>query len=45
MLFNFGKFWQTIAIILSSWIVYGIWDFEFATVTLLALIFASKLNN
>jgi|TARA_B100000519_G_C13831357_1_gene245114 hypothetical protein len=45
MLFKFGTFWQTFAIVLVSWIFYGIWDFEFATITLLALILASKIQN
>jgi len=45
MLFKFETFWQTVAIVLGSWIFFGIWDFEFATVTLLALILALKLQN
>ena len=45
MLFKFGIFWQTCAIVLGSWVFFGIWDFEFATVTLLALILALKLQN
>jgi hypothetical protein len=45
MLFKFETFWQTGAIVLGSWIFFGIWDFEFATVTLLALILALKLQN
>ena len=45
MLFKFGKIWQTTAILIGSWILYGIWDFEFTAVTLLALIIALKLQN
>jgi hypothetical protein len=45
MLFRFGIFWQTFAIVVGSWIFYGIWDFEFAVVTLLAWILALKLQN
>ena len=45
MLFKFGTFWKTIALVLGAWISYGIWDFEFTTITLLALILALKLQN
>ena len=45
MLFKFGTFWQTIGVILGSWIIYGIWDFEFAVVTLLAGILTLNLQN
>jgi len=45
MLFKFEKFWQTLAIIMSSWIVYGIWNFEFAIVTILAWILAIQLQK
>ena len=45
MLFKFGTFWKTIALVLGSWVFYGIWDFEFTTITLLALILAIKLHN
>jgi len=45
MLFKFGTFWKTIALIGGSWIFYGIWDFEFTIITLLALILAIKLHN
>jgi hypothetical protein len=45
MLFKFEKFWKTTALIIGTWIFYGIWGFEFAVVTLLAAIFASNLKN
>ena len=45
MLFKFGKFWKSVSLILGSWIIYGIWDFELTTITLLALILASKIQN
>jgi len=45
MLFKFGTFWQVVAIVLGSWVFYGIWDFEFTAITLLALILALKLQN
>ena len=40
MLFKFGKFWKAVMLIVSSWITYGIFGFEFTTVTLLAIIVA-----
>jgi hypothetical protein len=45
MLFKFGTFWKTIALVLGAWISYGIWDFEFTAITLLALILALKLQD
>tara|TARA_R110002074_G_scaffold66307_1_gene156839 strand:+ start:1743 stop:1880 length:138 start_codon:yes stop_codon:yes gene_type:complete len=45
MLFKFGTFWQTFSVVLGAWIFYGIWDFEFTTITLLALILALKIRN
>jgi hypothetical protein len=45
MLFRFGKFWQTISLVVGSWIIYGFFDFEFAVVTLLAWILALKLQD
>tara|TARA_R100000008_G_C3501515_1_gene123962 strand:+ start:90 stop:230 length:141 start_codon:yes stop_codon:yes gene_type:complete len=45
MLFKFENFWKSIAIVVGSWIFFGIWDFEFATITLLALIFAKQLRD
>jgi|TARA_Y100000296_G_C5054854_1_gene196736 hypothetical protein len=43
MLFAFNKFWKTLLILLSSWFFFGLWGYEFAIVTLLALILASKV--
>jgi len=45
MLFKFGIFWQTTAMVVGSWIFFGIWDFEFTAITLLAWILALKLQN
>jgi hypothetical protein len=45
MLFKFGTFWQILAIIVGSWVLYGIWDFEFTAITLLAWILALKLQD
>ena len=45
MLFKFGTFWKTIALVLGAWVFYGIWDFEFTTITLLAAILATNLKS
>jgi hypothetical protein len=45
MLFKFGKFWKATALIIGTWIFYGIWGFEFTVVTLLAAIFAFNLKS
>ena len=45
MLFKFGNFWKTISLVVGSWIVYGLCDFEFTAITLLALILALKLRD
>jgi hypothetical protein len=45
MLFKFGKFWKTIVFLIGSWTIYGFWGFEFAVVTLLALIFATHFKE
>ena len=45
MLFKFGKFWKTLFLILGSWIFYGIFNFEFTVITLLALIVSFHLKE
>ena len=45
MLFRFEKFWKTTALVVGSWIFYGIWGFEFTVVTLLAAIFALNFKD
>ena len=45
MLFKFGKFWKTLTLMIGSWIFFGIWGFEFTTITLLSLIVAVHLNE
>ena len=45
MLFKFGKFWKVMCFIFGSWILYGIWGYEFAAITLLALILANILPD
>jgi len=42
MLFSFNYFWKSILILLFSWIIYAIWGYEFAIITLLALILAKN---
>ncbi len=45
MLFTYNKFWQTLLIVLGSWLVYGVWGFEFGVVTLLALILSASIRD
>jgi hypothetical protein len=45
MLFKFGKFWKTMSLLIGSWIFYGIFGFEFTTITLLAWILSLKLQD
>ena len=45
MLFKFGTFWKTTALIIGSWIFYGIWDFEFTLITLVAVLIALNLED
>ena len=40
MLFEFGFFWKTTLLIVLSWALYGIWGFEFTTITILAAMLA-----
>ena len=37
MLFKFNLFWQLASFLVASWAFYGIFDFEFTVVTLLAV--------
>ena len=45
MLFKFGTFWKSLTIIVSSWVFYGIFGFEFTAITLLAAILAVNLKE
>ena len=45
MLFKFGTFWKSLTIIVSSWVFYGIFGFEFTAITLLAAILAVNSPN
>jgi len=42
MLFTFNIFWKTAAVVGASWLIYGFLGFEFAIVTLLALILTKQ---
>jgi|TARA_R100000664_G_C2755672_1_gene143410 multidrug efflux pump subunit AcrB len=45
MLFRFGNFWKIVSSLIGFWVAYGIFGFEFTTITLLALIFAAKMQD
>ena len=45
MLFSFDKFWKTLILLIGTWACYGIWDYEFCVITLLALLVASKFEK
>jgi hypothetical protein len=45
MLFKFGKFWKTIAILMGTWVYYGFFGFEFTVVTILSLILAAGVKD
>jgi hypothetical protein len=45
MLFQFGKFWKTILFLLFSWLIYVFFDYEFALVTILALIYSKSFKD
>jgi len=45
MLFEFNKFWLGLLAVVGSWLFYGVWGFEFTTITLLSLILVSTRPN
>jgi len=45
MLFKFGKFWKMLALVVGSWLFYGIWGFEMTTITLLALLIGKSIDS
>ena len=45
MLFTFNKFWKILCLILGSWVVYGILNFEIVVITLLCLIVSKNFKN
>jgi hypothetical protein len=44
MLYRFDEFWKTLFFLIGSWVIYGIFGFEFTIITLLAGIYL-KLNK
>jgi hypothetical protein len=45
MLFTYNKFWKTMSALAGSWIVYGIFGFEFTAITLLVLLVAHNFTD
>jgi len=45
MLFKFDQFWKTTSLVIGSWIVYGLCDYEFTVVTLLAILLSFILKD
>jgi hypothetical protein len=45
MLFSFNKFWKTLCLIMASWVVYGIFNFEIVVITLLCLIVSRNFQD
>jgi hypothetical protein len=43
MLFTFNKFWKTLLLLVGSWSAYGLWGYEFTTITLLALLLSYNI--
>jgi|10_taG_2_1085330.scaffolds.fasta_scaffold01259_12 hypothetical protein len=45
MLFEFEKYFKSFAWILGSWIVYGLFGFEFAAITLLSILVVKNITK
>ena len=45
MLFTYDPFWKMLTILLSSWVFYTVFDFEFTVITLLSLLLATAINK
>ena len=45
MLFEFNKIWKIITIMAASWVIYGLWGFEFTMVTLVALLLSQRITS
>ena len=45
MLFTFNKFWKTLALVVGSWVTYGLWGYELTAITLLTLLLATNIPN
>jgi hypothetical protein len=45
MLFQFGFFWKFVLLMILSWVSYGIWGFEFTTISILTAILACQAKK
>tara|TARA_R110000796_G_scaffold190249_2_gene306982 strand:+ start:444 stop:596 length:153 start_codon:yes stop_codon:yes gene_type:complete len=45
MLFKFGKFWKTVLFLMFSWVIYVAFGYEFALVTIGALIYSNNFKD
>jgi hypothetical protein len=45
MLFKFGFFWKLVLAMILSWISYGVWGFEFTTISLLAALLVCQAKK
>ena len=45
MLFKFGKFWKSALFMVLSWSIYALFGYEFALVTIVALIYCQKFKD
>jgi len=43
MLFEFNNFWKSVLLLITTWIVFGLWGYEFTTITLLALLLSAQI--
>jgi len=45
MLFAFNYFWKSLLVIMGAWSLYGVFGYEFAVITLLAILVAFNLKK
>ena len=45
MFYTFNSFWFKLTALLTTWISYGIFGYEFCVITLLALIYLKRDKN
>tara|TARA_R110000824_G_scaffold5210_1_gene24210 strand:+ start:625 stop:762 length:138 start_codon:yes stop_codon:yes gene_type:complete len=43
MLFEFNNFWKSVLLLIGTWMVFGLWGYEFTTITLLALLLGTQI--
>ena len=43
MLFEFNNFWKSVLLLIGTWMVFGLWGYEFTTITLLALLLGAQI--